>query len=100
MRPELLVDTFLQDCPEVAADATARLARQSLSVVGEPVQAAAWPQLPTTYVVCAEDRGTPAAAQREFARRAGAVVELEAGHHPFLSRPAEVAELLLGLPAR
>ncbi|WP_029432531.1 alpha/beta fold hydrolase [Blastococcus sp. URHD0036] len=100
VRPERLVDTFLQDCPEVATDATARLARQSLSVVGQPVQAAAWQDLPTTYVVCAQDRGTPASAQREFARRAGAVVELEAGHHPFLSRPAEVADLLLGLPAR
>ena len=99
VRPELLTDTFLQDCPEVADDAIARLARQSLSVLGRPVRASAWQDVPSTYLVCADDRGTPAAAQREFARRAGTVVELEAGHHPFLSRPRAVADLLLGLPA-
>jgi pimeloyl-ACP methyl ester carboxylesterase len=96
-RPELFVDTFLQDCPEVAGDATPRLARQSLAVLGQPVQAAAWQQVPSTYLVCAEDRGTPTRAQREFARRAGSVVELAAGHHPFLSQPQAVADLLLGL---
>ncbi|WP_253195054.1 hypothetical protein [Streptomyces sp. MP131-18] len=44
-----------------------------------------------------KDRGTPPRLQREFARRAGRVVELDAGHHPFLSRPAAVLDLLLGL---
>jgi len=97
VRPELLLDTFLQDCPEVAADAGSRLARQSLSVVGQPVQAAAWQHVPSTYLVCAQDRGTPAEAQRDFARRAGAVVELDTGHHPFLSRPQAVADLRVGL---
>ncbi|WP_329214342.1 alpha/beta fold hydrolase [Streptomyces sp. NBC_01485] len=47
--------------------------------------------------VCAQDRGTPPRLQREFARRAGSVVELDAGHHPFLSRPAVVRDLLLSL---
>lgn len=98
VRPELFPDTFLQDCPEMVADAAGRLARQSVSVIGQPVRAAAWRDVPTTYLVCAEDRGTPAAAQRGFARRADAVVEVAAGHHPFLSRPQEVADLLLGLP--
>jgi pimeloyl-ACP methyl ester carboxylesterase len=98
VRPELLADTFLQDCPEVGADAGERLARQSLSVLGQPVRAAAWQHVPTTYLVCAQDRGTPAAAQREFARRAERVAEIDAGHHPFLSRPRSVADLVLGLP--
>ena len=35
--------------------------------------------------------------QREFADRAASVVELDAGHHPFLSRPAEVRDLIVGL---
>ncbi|MCZ2827885.1 alpha/beta hydrolase [Modestobacter sp. VKM Ac-2986] len=99
VRPELLTETFLQDCPEVAADAGERLVRQSLSVLGTPVTTAAWAHVPTTYLVCTDDRGTPAAAQREFARRASTVVELDAGHHPFLSRPREVADLVLDLPA-
>ncbi|MEU9131319.1 alpha/beta hydrolase [Kitasatospora sp. NPDC048540] len=98
VRPELLVDTFLQDCdPALQVQAADHLARQSVRVTGEPVGAAAWQQVPSTYLVCAEDRGTPPALQREFARRAGRVVELDTGHHPFLSRPAAVRDLLLSL---
>lgn len=98
VRPELLVDTFLQDCdPEDQVRAADHLAPQSLRVTGQPVGAAAWHQVPSTYLVCTQDRGTPPRLQREFARRAGAVVELDAGHHPFLSRPAVVRDLLLSL---
>ena len=98
VRPDLLADTFLQDCdPAIQAAATDHLTRQSVRVTGQPVAAAAWRDAPTTYVVCAQDRGTPARRQREFARRADTVVELDAGHHPFLSRPADVRDLLLQL---
>ncbi|MFG2781533.1 alpha/beta hydrolase [Streptomyces prunicolor] len=98
VRPELLVNTFLQDCdPEVQAQAEDHLARQSVQVTGQPVKAAAWQQVPSTYLVCAQDRGTPPRLQREYARRAGSVVELDAGHHPFLSRAAAVRDLVLGL---
>jgi pimeloyl-ACP methyl ester carboxylesterase len=97
-RPELFVDTFLHDCdPDVQAQAAGHLARQSVQVTGQSVRAAAWQQVPSTYLVCAQDRGTPLRLQREFARRAGSVVELDAGHHPFLSRPAAVRDLLLDL---
>ncbi|KOT92555.1 hypothetical protein ADK87_35470 [Streptomyces sp. NRRL F-4711] len=98
VRPELLVDTFLQDCdPEIQTQAADHLTRQSVHVTGQPVGAAAWQHVPSTYLVCAQDRGTPPHLQREFARRADSVVELDAGHHPFLSRPAEVRDLLLSL---
>jgi pimeloyl-ACP methyl ester carboxylesterase len=98
VRPEVLVDTFLQDCdPEVQAQAADHLARQSVQVTGQPVGAAAWHELPSTYLICAQDRGTPPRLQREFARRAGSIVELDAGHHPFLSQPAAVRDLLLNL---
>jgi len=98
VRPDALAATFLQDCPpQIVIDAPDHLARQSLSVVQHPVAVSAWQQLPTTYLVCADDRGTPAAAQREFARRADNVVELDAGHHPFLSRPDAVADLISSL---
>jgi len=66
-------------------------------VTGQSVAAAAWRQVPSTYLVCAQDKGTPARLQREFARRAGSSVEIEAGHHPFLSQPAAVRDLLLSL---
>jgi pimeloyl-ACP methyl ester carboxylesterase len=98
VRPDALAETFLQDCgPEIQRAALARTARQSVAVLQEPVRAAAWQHVPSTYLVCADDRATPAALQREFATRAGAVVELATGHHPFLSRPAAVRDLVLGL---
>ncbi|RZS90980.1 pimeloyl-ACP methyl ester carboxylesterase [Motilibacter rhizosphaerae] len=98
VRPELLVPTFLQDCDQqVQAEAPDRLARQGVAVLTQPVRAAAWQEVPSTYLVCARDLGTPASLQRGFARRAGAVVELDAGHHPFLSQPEAVRDLLLDL---
>jgi len=98
VRPETLAGTFLQDCdPEIQREAMGQTARQSLSVLEQPVRSAAWQHVPSTYLVCAQDRGTQAERQREFARRAGTVVELDAGHHPFLSQPAAVRDLILGL---
>jgi pimeloyl-ACP methyl ester carboxylesterase len=98
VRPDLVAETFLQDCdPEIQRQALDKAARQSLAVLAQPVRAAAWRQVASTYVVCTEDRGTPADVQRGFARRAGRIVELDAGHHPFLSRPAAVRDLVLSL---
>jgi pimeloyl-ACP methyl ester carboxylesterase len=98
VRPDVVAETFLQDCgPEIQRQALDRTARQSLAVLDQPVRSAAWRQVASTYLVCAEDRGTPAERQREFARRAGSVVELDAGHHPFLSQPAAVRDLVLSL---
>jgi pimeloyl-ACP methyl ester carboxylesterase len=98
VRADALAETFLQDCdPEVQRRAVEKTARQSLAILGQPVKAAAWEDRPSTYLVCAEDRGTPADLQREFAGRAERVVELAAGHHPFLSQPAAVRDLVLRL---
>ena len=98
VRTDALAETFLQDCsPQIQEEAMSKAALQNLAVLQQPVQAAAWQQIPSTYLVCAQDRGTPAERQRDFARRAGSVVELEAGHHPFLSQPAAVRDLLLSL---
>ena len=98
VRPEALAETFLQDCdPEIQQQAMDKTARQSLAVLEQPVRSAAWQQVPSTYLVCAQDHGTSADLQREFAGRAAGVVELDAGHHPFLSQPAEVRDLIVGL---
>jgi pimeloyl-ACP methyl ester carboxylesterase len=98
VRPDALAETFLQDCDAaIQRQATDKTARQSLAVLEAAVQSAAWQHVPTTYLVCAQDRGTPADRQREFARRAASVQELDAGHHPFLSQPAAVHDLIVGL---
>ncbi len=93
-----LAGTFLQDCDaEIQRGALEKTARQSLAVLEQPVASAAWQHVPSTYLVCTEDRGTPVARQRKYAERAGAVVELDAGHHPFLSQPAAVRDLILSV---
>jgi pimeloyl-ACP methyl ester carboxylesterase len=97
VRPELFADTFMHDCRELTDEAAARLVRQSVQVTVQPVETSVWGDVPTSYLVCTQDRGTPADRQREFARRADHVVELDAGHHPFLSQPAAVRDLVLGL---
>ncbi|MBJ7521774.1 MAG: alpha/beta hydrolase [Solirubrobacteraceae bacterium] len=98
VRPEALAGTFLQDCDqEIQRRAVEKTARQSLAVLAQPVRSAAWQHVPSTYLVCAQDQGTPAELQREFAGRADSVVELDAGHHPFISQPAAVRDLILAL---
>jgi pimeloyl-ACP methyl ester carboxylesterase len=98
VRPDALAETFLQDCDaEIQREARNKTASQSLAVLEQPVRSAAWQHVPSTYLVCAQDRGTPADVQRAFAARASSVVELDAGHHPFLSQPAAVRDLILAL---
>ena len=95
-RTEMLQELFLQDCDQDAVDgAFARLTRQSAAVVTQPVQHAGWKHTPATYLVCAKDRATPPEVQRAQAARAGRVIELPTGHHPFLSHPELVARAVL-----
>ena len=98
VRSEQLVETFLQDCdPTIQRAAIGKTARQSLAVLEQSVQSAAWQHIPSTYLVCIADQGTPADRQRGFAGRAGTVVEVDAGHHPFLSQPTIVSDLVTDL---
>lgn len=97
-RPEVAEDRFLHDCDRAAVDgAIARLTWQTAAVGAQPVTEAAWRTIPSTYVVCADDRATPPEFQRSQARRATTVVELATGHHPMLSRPDLLADLIVPL---
>ena len=95
---DVVAETFLQDCDqEIQRAAIGKMARQSLAILEQPVQAAAWQHIASTYLVCTQDRGPPPDRQREFAARASSVVEIDSGHHPFISQPAAVRDLVLGL---
>ena len=84
------------DCPpDVATAAAARLTRQSVAAIATPQSAPAWRTVPSTYVICDEDRAVPPPAQEAMSARAGTVHRLPSSHSPFLSRPAEVAEVVL-----
>jgi pimeloyl-ACP methyl ester carboxylesterase len=84
---------FLHDVddPALVGGAHDRLCAQASVVFGTPVTAAAWQRVPSTYLVCAQERSTHPDVQRAQAARAGTVHELPAGHFPFLSRPDLVA---------
>lgn len=89
------VDLFYGDLPaDDAAAAVLRLQPQAAASFVQPATAAAWRDVPSTYVVCTQDHCIPEAAQREWAQRCGEVLELSTSHSPFLARPDDVAELL------
>ena len=56
-----------------------------------------WSEIPSTYVVCAEDRAIQPSAQRAWAERATTVIERPWDHSPAVSHPGDVAELLDGI---
>lgn len=79
---------------EVTRDSVARIGLQSRASVEQPLSNAGWRHVPSTYVVCEEDRAIPVFAQEAMSSRAGEVLRLPSGHSPFLSHPAELAALL------
>ena len=92
-----LRELFFADCDdETYAQALTRAARQDARALTGAVTEPAWRTVPSTYVVCTDDRATPAAVQRTWAGPAPKV-EIDAGHHPFLSRPEAFARVLADL---
>jgi pimeloyl-ACP methyl ester carboxylesterase len=80
----------------LAADAKSRERRQSETTGREPWPLARWPDVPTRFVVCREDRWFPADWLRQVVRdRLGIEpIELDSGHTPALSHPIELVDLL------
>lgn len=95
LRSDQLRELFFADCDDrTFAEALTRTAPQSLVAFGQPVRRVAWREIPSTFVVCAEDRAIPAAGQRVHAAKATRTVELASGHHPFLSQPETLAQII------
>ncbi|MEU0040255.1 alpha/beta hydrolase [Streptomyces sp. NPDC006333] len=80
--------------PHLARQSVARLGRQSLASVTQPLTQAAWRTVPSTYILCEEDIAIPLPLQEAMAARAERTVRLSSGHSPFLSQPAELARVL------
>lgn len=86
------------DCdPATARWAFDRLRAQAATGYHEPWPLEAFPDVRSTYVVCEDDRVvSPQWSRRAAAEEIGAsVVDLPGGHSPFLSRPQELAAVLL-----
>ncbi len=91
-------EMFFHDVPEpVAAAAFAREERRQSAAPFEGVwPLAAWPAVPTRFLLARDDRCFPAPFQRRVvAERLGLTPdEIDGGHLPALARPAELVERL------
>jgi pimeloyl-ACP methyl ester carboxylesterase len=112
LRPKVIIETdttividrevslaaFYHDVePSLARQAASRLRpfQKTGYAVIETDAVAAWRTIPTTYVVCAQDRMIHPDNQRDMAAAAGAeTVEWPSSHSPFLSHPDLVADLV------
>ena len=92
------MDEFLHDvAPEVAAELMARGQRpQSGTPFEKPWPLDAWPDVPTRFLLCRDDRFFPAAFMRRVVRERLAITpdEIDGGHLPALARPRELVERL------
>jgi pimeloyl-ACP methyl ester carboxylesterase len=91
-------DVFYHDVPpELAAEAKRRERDETSKALQEPWPLEAWPDTPTRYLLCRDDRMFSAAWARRHAReRLGIDAdEIDGGHYITLSRPRELADRLL-----
>lgn len=67
----------------------------STSLLTAKVEAAAWKNKPSWYMVANNDKAVPTELQHELSQRMGAkTVVVESSHVPMMSRPVEVIEVI------
>ena len=96
------IAVFLQDVPpDLAREALERGRDQSATPMNEPWPLDGWPDVPTRYLLCTQDRCFPAEWTRAMVRERLAITpdEIDCGHTPALSRPMELADRLEGYAA-
>lgn len=101
LSPGRPLETFYSDVAlDDAARAVHRLQPSSHEIVTQRLTAAAWRDIPSTYVICEQDQAIPVQAQEQMAQRATNVRRLASSHSPMLSRPAEVAQIIVDVAER
>ena len=93
-------DVFYHDVPPALADEARRRERDETSkALREPWPLGAWPDTPTRYILCRDDRMFSAEWARHHAHdRLGiAADEMDGGHYITLSRPRELADRLVAI---
>jgi pimeloyl-ACP methyl ester carboxylesterase len=95
--PKTATEMFFPDAAPVdAAWAASKLRPQSYRPMNEVMPLTAWPEVPSAYIVCRDDRAVnPDWARRAAHERLGIEpVEIGGGHSPFITRPMELAALI------
>jgi pimeloyl-ACP methyl ester carboxylesterase len=93
---------FYYDVPSaLAEEALSKTRSQSATPGQSPWPLEAWPAVPTRFVLCTEDRFFPADFMRRVVAERLAIGpdEIAAGHCVALSRPKELADMLVGYAA-
>jgi pimeloyl-ACP methyl ester carboxylesterase len=97
--PQAVRAYFYHDCDdETAAWAIARLTPAPVEFLVETVSIPTFwkADLPRSYIHCLQDRGSMREQGPAFAERLGVTpLTIDSSHSPFLSRPRELAELLV-----
>lgn len=95
--PNTATEMFFQDAaPLDAAWAVAQLKPQAYLAMNEVTPLTAWPDVPSVYIACRDDRAVNIEWARLAAReRLGTeALEIDGGHSPFITRPMELAALI------
>lgn len=71
------------------------LGSHRMSTFGEAASGLGWQEHPSTYILTTQDKVFSPDLQRKMAASANRVVEVDAGHIPGLTKPAEVAAVLV-----
>lgn len=90
-------EVFTHDVSTAEAQVLAVTQKPAASITfDQSVESAAWQTIPSWYLLAQEDRAINPELQRFMASRIDAkVTELEASHVPYISRPREVANLII-----
>ena len=94
---DVVAEFFHDVAPHVVAEALARGERkQSGTPFEKPWPLETWPDVPTRFLLCRDDRFFPADFMRRVVRERLGITpdEMDGGHLPALSRPRELAERL------
>lgn len=99
MPVEKAVEVFYGNCaPADGADAASKIAGQPIVPFVDPVEIDDAAEVKRRYVLSLRDKAIPPALQRRMAEGSNVtdIVELDTDHSPFLSRPDELTEILIG----
>ena len=97
--PQAARSAFYNRCSAEDADwATAHLRTMPTSVLIAPTPPSpAWRIVPSTYIVCTDDRILSQSAQEQMAENADSTIRIDSDHSPFLSCPADLGVVLSGI---
>lgn len=92
-------ELFFHDvAPELEAAALAQATDQGEGAMIQPWPATGWPDVPTRFVLCRDDRLFPAEWMRDLVKQRLDLTpdEMDGGHYVAMSRPVELARRLAG----